>query len=322
MDIDKLNEELDILLRGLPQEITAAVRSRVAFYKTKIPAFTPDEIFVEARHLLRLEMMAYLDRRQYLGMYNRRFAEHKIDEYVRAIVGRERHEERDLYTLARINFDLNGLKALNDLGGHDAGNKGLKQFANILNFGATTLWLRDDLKLTVIPTAEGGDEFGIILYGQIDLRTHITDICKKYFYEVFETDVSHLINFGDKTVRENLKMLGISDDVPSNFIFRLSTSVGACLLGEALNEIDVSRIGVTFEQMVTDISNEMFKVADKRSNIQKSKFKQELAKSNPILSGLYARMSKEVIHLERELKLAKEKIEELERKHKTNHKSI
>ncbi|HEY4514741.1 MAG TPA: GGDEF domain-containing protein [Candidatus Paceibacterota bacterium] len=314
MDTEKLNEEIDILLRGLPQELSAAVREKVTFYKTKIPVFKPAEILDEAKNLLRLEMLAYLDRRQYLGMYNRRFAEHKIDDYVREVVGREKHEERDLYTLGRINFDLNGLKALNDLGGHDAGNKGLKLLANILNFGRTTLWLRDELKLTVIPSAEGGDEFGILLFGRIDLRSHIDDICKKYFFEVYEADVSHLINFGSKEVRDNLQMLGIAEDVSSGFVFRISTSVGACLLGEALAEVDVSRMGISFEEMVSDISNEMFKIADKRSAVQKSKFKQELAKSDPVLSGLYARMSKEVIHLEHELRAAKHRIYELESK--------
>src|SRR3989344_5559084 len=170
MDILKFDENINALLLGLPQGLSAAVRERVTFYKTKQPTFSPDEIYREAQNILRLEMLAYLDRRKYLGMYNRQWAEHKIREYIRLIVEKESHEEKDVYSLARVNFDLNGLKALNDLGGHETGNKGLKLFANILNFGATTLWLRDELKLEVITSAEGGDEFGLVVHGNIDLR--------------------------------------------------------------------------------------------------------------------------------------------------------
>ena len=299
------------MLLGLPQELSAAVRERTTFYKTKM---SPDETLAEAQNLIRLEMLAYLDRRKYLGMYNRQWSEHKIREYVRNIVGKESHEEADLYTLARVNFDLNGLKALNDLGGHAAGNRGLKLFANILNFGATTLWLRDELKLTVVTSAEGGDEFGLVITGSKDLREYAEKIVHRYTEEVYAADASHFIDFSQSDVRENLKLLGISDEVPKDFQFRMSTSVGVCLLGEAINKVDVGKMGATFEEMLTDISNMMFGMADKRSQAHKSKFKRELSDTNPILSGLYARMSREVIHLERELHSAREKIHELESK--------
>src|SRR3989338_9916721 len=176
MELAELDTKVNALLLGLPPELSAAVRERVTFYKTKMPAFKAEEIYREAVNLTRLEMLAYLDRRKYLGMYNRRFSEYKIAEHVRAIVAREAQEERDLYSLARVNFDLNGLKALNDLGGHEAGNRGLKLFANILNFGSTTLWLRDELKLNVVTSAEGGDEFGIVISGPIDLREYAEKI--------------------------------------------------------------------------------------------------------------------------------------------------
>ena len=317
MDILKFDENINALLLGLPQGLSAAVRERVTFYKTKQPTFSPDEIYREAQNILRLEMLAYLDRRKYLGMYNRQWAEHKIREYIRLIVEKESHEEKDVYSLARVNFDLNGLKALNDLGGHEAGNKGLKLFANILNFGATTLWLRDELKLEVITSAEGGDEFGLVVHGNIDLRQYTAKITHNYSTEIYASDVSHLIDFSISEVRDNLQLLNIADEIPKGFKFRMSTSVGLCLLGEAINKVDVNRMGVTFEEMSVDISNVMFALADKRSQIHKSKFKRELSDTNPILSGLYARMSKEVIHLERELKAARERIRELEAKLKT-----
>ena len=312
MYLVKLDEKVKELLTGLPEELYSSVLEKVTFYKTKIPSFSAEEILTEAENLIRLEMLAYLDRRKYLGMYNRQWAEHKIGEYIRKVVASPSKEEKDLYTLGRINFDLNGLKALNDLGGHAAGNKGLMLFANILNFGATTLWLRDELGIIVITSAEGGDEFGIVITGEIDLREHIGEIAYRYFEEVFTAPASELINFRDEHVRENLKMLGIADNVREDYQFKLSTSVGAALLGEAINKVDVNRENVTFSQMITDISNTLFSLADKRAGAHKSKFKRQLSDSDPILSGLYARMSKEVIHLERELRATRDRIRELE----------
>ena len=302
MDVTELDTKVNALLLGLPPELSVAVRERVTFYKTKMPTFKAEEIYREAGNLTRLEMLAYLDRRKYLGMYNRRFSEYKIAENVRAIVAREAQEERDLYSLVRVNFDLNGLKALNDLGGHEAGNRGLKLFANILNFGATTLWLRDELKLNVITSAEGGDEFGIVISGPIDLREKVEEIGERFAHEVYNTDASHMLDFNKPEVLENLKLLGIAESVPADFRFRISTSVGICLLGEAFDRVDVNRPEATFDEIVQDINNAMFAIADERSARHKSEFKKELAKTDPILAGLYARMSKEVIHLERRIK--------------------
>jgi len=139
MYLVKLDEKVKELLTGLPEELYSSVLEKVTFYKTKIPSFSAEEILTEAENLIRLEMLAYLDRRKYLGMYNRQWAEHKIGEYIRKVVASPSKEEKDLYTLGRVNFDLNGLKALNDLGGHAAGNKGLMLFANILNFANNNL---------------------------------------------------------------------------------------------------------------------------------------------------------------------------------------
>ena len=314
MDDKTLDEKLAKLLVGLPRELSNVVREKVAFYKTKQPVFTPEEIYQEARGLVRLEMLAYLDRRTYLGMYNRRWAEHKISEYIRQIVARPSMGDRDLYCLARINFDLNGLKALNDLGGHEAGNKCLKLFANILNFGATTIWLRDELHLEVTSSAEGGDEFGLVIFGHLDLRESAPTIVHRYFEEVYSADVSHMLNFNDEKVKENLKMLGIAEEIPKDFVFQISTSVGVSLFGECFDKVDISKSDSGFAEVEKSLINEMFHLADTRASAHKSAFKRELGDKNPILSGLYARMSNEVIHLERELKFARQRILELEQK--------
>ncbi|HEY4504628.1 MAG TPA: hypothetical protein VJI73_02560 [Candidatus Paceibacterota bacterium] len=314
MQIENLDKKVHDLIIGLPKDLSVAIRERYLFYKSKMPAMSEVEVLAEVSNLIRLEMLAYLDRRKYLGMYNRMFAEYKIAEYIQAIIAKSSLDEKDLYILARVNFDLNGLKALNDLAGHDVGNRGLKLFANILNFGASTLWLRDELELEVISSAEGGDEFGLVIFGQQDLREYHEEITSRYFEEVYKADVSHLINFENEKVRDNLRALGISDDVPKDFKFKMSTSVGLCMFGEAMDIVEVSREGAKYEELVMEITNAMFALADERSMKHKNAFKQKLGEQNSILSGLYARMSREVIHLERELKESQRRILELERK--------
>ena len=251
-------------------------------------------------------------------MYNRRFAEHKISEYIRKIVARPSMGDKDLYCLARVNFDLNGLKALNDLGGHEVGNKGLKLFANILNFGATTIWLRDELRLEVTTSAEGGDEFGLVVFGHLDLRELAPTIVHRYFEEVYSADVSHFLNFANPEIREKLRMLGIADEVPPDFVFRISTSVGVSFFGEAFDKIEVAKSQAKFTEIEQALINAMFHLADTQSLAHKSVFKRNLGGKNPVLSGLYARMSREVIHLEKELNVCRQRILELEQKHKTN----
>lgn len=296
----QLDALIDTLLEGLPAELKQAVRKKVEFYKTKQPAFYNKEIYLEAKELVRLEMLAYLDRRQYLAMYNRRWAEHKIFDGLIDIVSRGDFGDVDLFSLARVNFDLNGLKALNDLAGHEAGNKGLERFALMLKSGETTGWLRQE-RLEVTPTAEGGDEFGMILKADKDLRPLAPLIVERYSQEALTIPAADLINFSHPAVSEKLELLGI-DKLPPDFKFKLSTSVGLAFLGDALAVVPVEKADKKYDEVVQMIINKMFEIADKRSLAHKSAFKEELDKTNPLLSALYARMSKEVIHLQKKVR--------------------
>src|SRR3989344_1057764 len=312
MNFDFENK-IETLLKGLPVEIANAVREKITFFKSKA-CISQEECYREARQLVRLEMLAYMDRREYFNIYNRRWSEHKLAQYIREVVAKKSHDEKDLFTLARANLDVNGLKALNDLGGHEAGNKGLKLFANILNFGHTTLWLRDELGLTVTTSAEGGDEFGLVIYGDKDLREYALEIKKRYGEEIWNTEAGYLLDFKRPEIREKLSMLGIADEVPNDFKFRLSASVGLCLFGEAIISVDVTRPEASFHEVTKEIVNKLFQLSDERSMQDKSIFKKSLAQIDPILSGLYSRMSREVIHLERELRTCHNRIKELEGK--------
>lgn len=309
--MERLDEKISQLLMGLPEDLKRSVLAKVDFYKSKRPAFSNKEIYFEARDLVELEMVAYLDRRDYLGLYNRRFLEHVLKEHIVIITGKAEAREEDLFGLVRIHFDLNGLKALNDLAGHDAGNEGLKIFGDILKNGKTTRWLTSE-GYHVTSAGEGGDEFGVVLAGLRDVRPIIDQIREGYTKELEQFDSSRLINFKDPKVREALHLLGIADEVPESFVFKLTTSFGLATFGEALGLANVHEEGKSFNDIVRMIIGTMFRLSDERAREHKSAYKAELSKTNPVLSGIYARMSREVVHLEREIAHLKDKINALE----------
>lgn len=305
-----LEQKLELLLSGLPEELRNNVEKKVRFYESKRPAFTDEEIYQEAKDLVKLELLAYTDRRVFLGLFNRKFVIEKAGEFIRSIVESDSIEEKDIYSLARVDFDMNGLKVLNDLGGsHGVGNEGLRLFSEVIKKGETTSWLRN-MGFVVIPSVEGGDEFGLLLYGKEDLRPYVTDIVNGYFEETRNINVSDLIDFSGKEVRDKLKFLGIDKDIPSDFKFEITTSVGIALFGEALNLVDVNEEGKSYKEISRTILNKMFELAHDRSSDHKSWYKSQLGKTNPGLSALYARMSREVIHLEKKIKELEERLRE------------
>lgn len=311
MSDKELEDKIKTILGGVPTEIRKDLEDRVNFYISKKGVFTNEEIIEEIKYLVDLAMLAYRDSRKYLSLYNRKFSEHKIIETILKIMSLKNLKEEALYSLGRVNFDLNGLKALNDLAGHDAGNRGLELFANMLKEGKTTTWLRGH-GVKIIVSAEGGDEFGMVIISKSDLRPVRQELVDRFVQETREIDATSFINFESDDVQKNLHLLKIADEIPKDFRFELSSSVGIALLGEALSNTDVSVPDSSYLEIVGKLAKKMLEIADKRSMVHKSVYKEELDKTNPILSGLYSRMSKEVIHLEKELIKRGEKIIQLE----------
>jgi GGDEF domain-containing protein len=183
-----------------------------------------------------------------------------------------------------MNLDMNGLKAINDIGGHTAGNDALKMFADILKSGKTTEWLKE-MGLEVTSSAEGGDEFGIVISGNVNLQPILGEIQDRYFQEVKNSDASGLIDFSQEAVQAKLKEASISID--PDFKFEIGISVGAVTLREAIAAIDVGA-AENYQELVQMIANKMFQTADGRANEHKDYYKnQVLARQNPALRSLY-----------------------------------
>jgi diguanylate cyclase (GGDEF)-like protein len=100
-----------------------------------------------ARLYAQVEELAARDR--LTGLYNRRLFEEHLD----VAVARAQRSGEELSLLV---IDLDGLKRINDLGGHTAGDEALKALAEALT--TTT-------RATDISCRLGGDEFAVILPG-------------------------------------------------------------------------------------------------------------------------------------------------------------
>lgn len=99
--------------------------------------------------MLYAEMKELAARDKLTGLYNRRLFEEQFD----AAVARSQRNGEELSLLV---VDLDGLKRINDLGGHPAGDEALRALADSLV---------ESSRAGDVPCRLGGDEFAIILPG-------------------------------------------------------------------------------------------------------------------------------------------------------------
>jgi diguanylate cyclase (GGDEF)-like protein len=99
--------------------------------------------------MLYAEMQELAARDKLTGLYNRRLFEEQFDA---AVARSQRNGEQ----LSLLVVDLDGLKRINDLGGHPAGDEALRALADALV---------ECCRAGDIPCRLGGDEFAVILPG-------------------------------------------------------------------------------------------------------------------------------------------------------------
>lgn len=248
----------------------------------------------------------YIDGSRHIQMYNRQYIEDKLENEIEEVIGGENIRIDDLYRIAKIAFDLNGLKTLNDSAGHEAGNHALEIFSKILKDGQTTRWLKDQ-EVEVIPAHQSGDEFLLLMYYKEDLSPILEETKKRYEEEINSFGASHLLDFGtartylnglkiydkflgDLSTKENIDIEKLEDKLSKEFKFRLGTGIGIVTLGEALAEIDPEKIrGKSYKIMSRSALGRMFKIADEKAIEHKKRTKAALTESDPLLAILYNR---------------------------------
>ncbi len=289
-------------------ELRREVSARVEKWKKGLDngAYTLDEIGEYVRDEIESNAKLYFDGSKHIQMYNRQYVEDKLENYIDEVVGVEDVSVEDLYKIAKIAFDLNGLKTLNDAAGHEAGNRVLEIFSKILKDGKTTKWLKEQ-NIEVIPAHQSGDEFILLMYGDKDLSPIIEEIKRRYDDEVKAFDASELLdlptakkylkglNIYDKFLNELSKKTGtqtekLEEGFSREFKFKLGTSIGIVTLGEALSQITPEEFGdKDYRGIIRAVIGKMFKLADEKAIGHKKRSKSALAEVDPLLAVLYNR---------------------------------
>jgi hypothetical protein len=299
-----LSGTLDDLINGMPSELIDLINDEIEFCLSR--DCDPMEVNERVKNMIYLLHLAYKDPRRYLDMYGRNYQELLLSDFISEICETD-YSEEDWHRIARLNFNLNGLRTINNFGvdGHSSGNRLLEQFASILKNGRTVKAL-ESLGIRVIPSAEGSDIFGWVMYGPHDLRLILSVAEELLLQEAQEADVSHLINFNDERVQSVLK--NIDGELKPEM--RIMASLGSATLGEVLENIDIPR-DMEYTELSKILLNNMFKAADERAKSFKEVFKRKMKEENPPLYHLYARSNIEI--LEERVKELEEEVQKLKK---------
>jgi GGDEF domain-containing protein len=293
LTIDEMIEELVV---DLPVKLQKEmIRAFERFQKKGLRGTDLKEEVVEIRRILKA---VYEDPR--FEMENKVYAKLQAIKMIDGIFNEENLTAESFRKIARISFDLNGLKAVNDLtGSHSQGDKYLKLIVNVLRGEKATAWLAQKGMEAVI-TIDGGDEFGVILKSENEIDEKeindefIVGVIKK---ELWESEVSRdILDFNDvdvveayaglnrgdltaKTVEEREVILEeIRKGIPDGYFFRATISGGVVTLYESFAHMEIEAKD-SYEKVLERAMGSLFDLSDKEMQIDKINFKINLAKS-------------------------------------------
>ena len=303
------------IIEQLPKDLRFDVQDK--YDRLKSYGLSEKQLIYELKLEVRDLKSAYEDKRFEIpnGSYLRYEISHLVDSLVN-----EKVNMTKVKGLGLINFDVNGLKAMNDLFGHDIGTEYLKRIVDVLKSGSTTKAL-ESKGIKVLVSSNGGDEFAIILNDDVNLteieggQIYINKVLKAYQLEVESIDMSDLIDFSSPEVAK--KFEGI--EIPKKFKFTPSISGGTALIEEVLTddrifpEIETQS---SYSDKLSKIISSLFERSDKRGKKDKEDFKKDLESSNDkakeFMSALLKR-NVETALIEAENRDLKKKLAELEK---------
>jgi len=304
------------IVEQVPKDLRPDIQEK--FERLKSYGLSEKQLIYELKLEVRDLKSTYEDKRFEIpnGSYLRYEISHLVDSLVN-----EKVNITKIRGLGLINFDVNGLKAINDIAGHEKGNEYLRKIVNVLKNGHTTKDLEDN-GVKVFVSSNGGDEFAVILSDDVNLteiqngQIFINKIMKYYQEEVSQIDTSDLIDFSHPEVLK--KFEGI--EIPRGFKFIASISGGTALLEEILIDENTFRSIESEDLEYTDklnrIIGHLFEKSDKRSKNDKDLFKKDLEQStdsNKLFLSLILKRNMETAQLEIENRELKKRLSELQK---------
>jgi len=233
-------------------------------------------------------------------MSNKKYAKVRTVEMIGELLSEKDLKIEDLKKIARISFDINGLKAVNDLtGSHEKGDAYLALMAEVLSGEKATKWL-SERGITAIITADGGDEFGMILRSDTEIDSKVVfdefveGIVKNELWESEKT--KDILDFNDEAViiayagidknawslkspeEKEIILEQIKKDIPEGYSFRAAVSAGVTTVYESMAYVNINKSD-SFEKFKNEAMGKMFDFSDKEMQADKVKFKMNLAQS-------------------------------------------
>ena len=312
------DEKLDLpkIIEQLPKDLRSGVQEK--FERFKSYGLSEKQLLFELKEEVKNLKSAYEDKR--FDIPNGSYLRYEMMRLVDNLVNKKINLAK-IRGLGIISFDVNGLKAVNDIAGHEKGTEYLKKIVEVLKNGRTTKSLEES-GIQVFVSSNGGDEFAIILNDDVNLtmvqngQIFIDKVLKNYQEEVNSIDVSDIINFTNSEIIK--KFTGIQ--IPENFHFTASISGGTALIEEILTDDKISHeieAETDYSDKLNKIIHDLFEISDNREKINKKTFKKRLGESNDkneeFLLVLLNRNT-EAAMIEIENKKLKKRISELENK--------
>lgn len=304
------------IIEKVPKDLRIELQEK--FERFKSYGLTEKQLVFELKKEVRDLKAAYEDKRFEIpnGSYLRYQMTHSVDLLVNDKINLTK-----IRGLGMINLDVNGLKAVNDIAGHEAGTEYLRRIVNVFTNGHTTKDLEDH-GINVFVSSNGGDEFAIILSDDVNLtevkegKIFINKILRYYQEEVASIDMSDLLDFSKPEVIS--KFEGI--EIPKGYKFTGSISGGTSLLEEILVDEkifpEIEAEDVNYSEKLSRIISELFEKSDKRGKEDKEKFKKELDESddkNKLFLSVLLKRNTETALIEIENRKLKQKLAELEK---------
>lgn len=303
-------------LRETIKDLPEKIQSEVLVSAERLKGYgklNNDEIIAESEIRAEELRATYIDHRFEVPnqSYLRLEMHRQIDQL---IVGQSGIDDVD--RLGFLNFDLNGLKSVNDISGHEAGNEFLKRAVNVFQNGKTTKRL-EDLGVNVFFTTGGGDEFSILLRGKGDIvsgegdELSITEQALiDYQKEISKMDCSDLIDFTSKKVVDRFNK---TVDIPEGFHFRGTIAGGIATLREAVVSFAKFDHDKNYQQNLDELMGLLFDISNQRIMEDKKDIKEALANGDEFdrfLAKVYKR-TEEAVMLETEVQELRDEIESL-----------
>ena len=303
------------ILENIPPKMRNKVEERINMLEKA--GVGDEDVLLKATEFFAKEVKtSYMDSRFETpnGTYLRMELVNRVDQMME-----DEDVEEKLDTLGIISFDVNGLKAVNDINSHEAGDEYLEKIVDVLDDGEVTKTLENNGVDTFL-AANGGDEFAVVLDSKFDLtsgnRALIGEIVEKYQREIKEIDCSDIIDFNDDEVRSKFKDLKL--DIPESFEFMATISGGSCTLKEAL--VEVEGLEGDYHKILNNLMGELLDISDKRSIKNKEKIKKDLkegSKEEKFLHKVLQR-NEENIKAQKRIKELEKQVDKLKKQLESN----